>query len=82
MRIPSATPPARFWTPGEQSLIRHRRRDRVRHAWPVTVVHDGPDYTALYLRPGSPVKRPVMPDDSPIPRDTPYAEAARAAQNR
>jgi len=77
VNISSITPPIRYWKPGEQALIRHRRRDRVRHAWPVTVVHDGPDYTALYLRPGTPVKRPVMPDGLPVPRGMPYAEAAR-----
>ncbi len=82
MNISSTMPPIHYWKPGAQALIRHRRHGRVRHAWPITVVHDGPDYTSLYLRPGTPVKRPVMPDGSPIPRDTPYAEAARAAQNR
>jgi hypothetical protein len=44
---------------------------------PVTVVHDGPDFTSLYLRPGTPVRKRVMPDGSPIPRDLPYAERAK-----
>jgi hypothetical protein len=44
---------------------------------PVTVVHDGPDYTALYLKPGTPLKKRILPDGCPIPRNLPYAERAK-----
>lgn len=65
-----------LWKPGDQVLIRFRRRGPVSYANPVTVVHDGPDHTALYLRPGTPVKHRVLPDGTPIPRDMPYAQRA------
>jgi len=73
----SSTSADRFWKPGDQILLRFRRRGPVSYVNPVTVVHDGPDHTALYLRPGTPVKRRAMPDGTPVPRELPYAEAAR-----
>ncbi len=77
MSIHAVAHATRYWSPGDQALIRFRRLGSVSYVNPVTVVHDGPDYTALYLRPGTPVKRRAMPDGTPIPRDLPYAEAAR-----
>lgn len=74
MKRSSTTPPIRYWKVGDQVLIRYRGGP-TSPAYPVTVVHDGPDYTALYLRPGTPVRRRVLPDGSPIPRNLPYAEA-------
>jgi hypothetical protein len=65
----------RYWHPGDQILLRYRRRGPVSFAYPVTVVHDDADHIALYLRPSTPVRRRVMPDGSPIPRNLPYAEA-------
>lgn len=75
----SVSSPDRFWNMGDQVLIRYRRGP-TSPAYPVTVVHDGPDHTALYLRPGTPVRRRVRPDGSPIPRDLPYAEAVNIPQ--
>ena len=46
-------------------------------AYPVTVVQDSPTETQLYLQPGTPVKKRVRPNGTPIPRDMPYAERAR-----
>ncbi len=76
MSIHADLPATQFWSPGDQVLIRFRRLGPVSYVNPVTVVHDGPDHTALYLRPGTPVKRRAMPDGTPVPRDMPYAEAA------
>jgi hypothetical protein len=63
--------------PGDQALLRYRRRGPVSYAYPVTVVHDGPDHTALFLRAGTPIKKRVMPDGSPFQRRLPYDEAVR-----
>ena len=69
--------PAPHWQPGNQILVRYRRRGPVSYAYPVTVVHDGPDHTALFLRAGTPIKRRVMPDGTPFQRRLPYAEAVQ-----
>ena len=62
---PSDVP--RIWHPGDHILLRYRRRGPVSFAYPVTVVRDDPGETVLYLRPGTPIKRRVMPDGSPDP---------------
>jgi hypothetical protein len=69
--------PALRWQPGDQALLRYRRRGPVSFAYPVTVVQDGPDHTALFLRAGTPIKRRVMPDGTPFARRLPYAEAVQ-----
>jgi hypothetical protein len=38
------------------------------------MVHDDGDYTALFLRSGTPIKRRVMADGTVIPRDMPYEQ--------
>jgi hypothetical protein len=38
------------------------------------VVHDGPDYTSLYLRAGTSIKRRVGEDGKPLPRSLSYGE--------
>jgi hypothetical protein len=69
--------PPRTWQPGKQILLRYRRLGPVSFTYPVTVVRDDPGQTTLYLRPGTPMKRRVMPDGTPIPRELPYAERSR-----
>ena len=70
-----AREPAR-WQPGDHLLLRYFRAGRVSFAYPVTVVADDERGTMVFLREGSPVKRRVQPDGTPIPRDMPYAERA------
>jgi uncharacterized protein len=74
---PDSTPSDRHWQPGGQVLLRYRRLGPVSYALPVTVVGDELGQITLSLRPGTPIKRRVMPDGAPIPRDLPYAERAR-----
>lgn len=66
----------RYWQSGEQSLIKYYRLGRLSWVFPVTVVHDGPELTALYLRPGTPTKRRTLPDGTPFPRDFSYEQRA------
>jgi hypothetical protein len=76
--IPLAESPSRAprpWHSGDQILLRHRRLGPVSYAWPVTVVSDASERTLLYLRPGTPIKRRVMPDGMPFDRQLPYREA-------
>lgn len=61
-----------YWRAGDQCLLRYRWKGRVSWVFPVTVVDDGPNLTALYLRPGTPTRRRVMPDGKPIPGNLPY----------
>jgi len=61
---------------GHQCLLRYRRLGRPSWVFPVTVVEDGPDLAALYLRPGTPTRRRVLPDGTPIPRELPYEQRA------
>jgi hypothetical protein len=46
----------------------------VTYALPTTAVEDSEDLTVLYLRPGTPIKRRILPNAQPIPRDIPYRE--------
>jgi hypothetical protein len=46
----------------------------VTYALPTTVVEDDERLTMLYLRPGTPIKRRILADGQPIPRDIPYRE--------
>jgi hypothetical protein len=69
-----------FWRPGHQIMLRYRRLGPISFALPVTVVEDTPTQTVLYLRPGTPIKRRVLPDGSPIPREMPTSERSRLPQ--
>ncbi|HEX2281822.1 MAG TPA: DUF402 domain-containing protein [Thermomicrobiales bacterium] len=66
-----------FWRPGDRALLRYRRLGLVSWVFPVTVVEDGPDLTALYIRPGTPTKRRTTPDGTPFPHDLPYVQRAK-----
>lgn len=65
-----------YWTSGEIALLRYRRLGPVTYALPTTVVADGEHLTMLYLRPGTPIKRRVLADGRPTPRNIPYAKQA------
>jgi len=65
-----------YWKPGDIALLRYRRLGPVTYALPTTVVADGEHLTMLYLRSGTPIKRRVLADGRPTPRDIPYAEQA------
>jgi hypothetical protein len=54
--------------------MRYLRGDRVAWVRPVTVVEDANPLNVLYLRAGTPTKRPVRLDGAEIPRSTPYEE--------
>lgn len=75
--MPPSAGPSTIWKRGSQVLLRYRRLGPVSSAIPVTVVSDSPERTVLYLRPGTPITRRVMPDGAPIPRDLPYTERSR-----
>lgn len=64
------------WQIGDTALLRYRRLGPVTYALPTTVVEDDEHLTVLYLRPGTPIKRRVLADGRPTPRDVPYAEQA------
>ncbi len=64
------------WQRGDTALLRYRRLGPVTYALPTTVVDDGEQLTMLYLRPGTSIKRRVLADGRPTPRDIPYAEQA------
>jgi hypothetical protein len=63
-----------YWREGETAVLRYRRLGPVSYALPARVVHDGPDHTALYLRPGTAIKKRVRPDGSAIARATSFTE--------
>ncbi len=65
-----------LFSKGDNALLRYRRLGPVTYAMPTTVVEDGEHLTMLYLRPGTPIKRRVLADGRPIPRNIPYAEQA------
>lgn len=66
------------WSSGDHALLRFRygghvkSNGRITYALPVIVVEDSPDLVALYLAAGTPIKRRLMPDGSPMPREIPY----------
>jgi hypothetical protein len=64
------------WQPGDRILLRYVRNGQVSFAYPATVVADDESGVMLFLQAGSPMKRRVQPDGTPIPRDMPYAERA------
>jgi len=74
MRAADAVSPVHR-SPGDHALLRYRRLGPVSYALPVTVVRDS-DVVMLWLQPGTPTRKRVMPDGSSIPRDFPYAERA------
>ncbi len=61
------------WAPGDQVLYRYWRGSVTWHVHPMTVVEDGPDWTVLWLPPGTPVTRGVLADGSDF-RSLPVAE--------
>jgi hypothetical protein len=52
-------------------FIRNRPADLIE---PVTIVNDGPDYTAFYVAVGTPLKGQAMRDGTRITRDMPFVE--------
>lgn len=64
------------WRRGDTALLRYRRLGPVTYALPTTVVEDDANLTMLYLRPGTAIKRRVLADGRPTPRNIPYAEQA------
>lgn len=66
-----------YWQRGETALLRYRRLGPVTYALPTTVVENDEHVTMLYLRPGTPIKRRVLEDGRPIPRDIAYFDRAR-----
>lgn len=64
------------WRRGDTALLRYRRLGPVTSALPTTVVEDDAKLTMLYLRPGTAIKRRVLADGRPTPRNIPYAEQA------
>lgn len=61
------------WSRGDQILLRNRGLGEVGYVFPVTVVEDNPDFSALYLAAGTRIKQRLMPDGSPFTHDIPYA---------
>ncbi len=65
------------WHPGDQIVLRYRGDwggDDLTWAMPVTVVHDSPEFIALFLAAGTTIKSPARADGSTIPRDLPFEE--------
>ncbi len=67
-----------MWAGGDSIVFRNLRGGRISYVFPLTVVEDGPDFSALYLAAGTPIKQRVMPDGSPFTHDIPYAVKHRA----
>ncbi len=66
------------WAKRDSIVLRNRRGGRISYVFPVRVVEDGPDFSALHLAAGTTVKQRVMPDGSPFTHDIPYAEKHEA----
>jgi hypothetical protein len=62
------------WKKGDHILLRNRRLGRTGYVFPVTVVEDDENFSALYLAAGTRIKQRVMPDGSPFSHDIPYAQ--------
>jgi len=67
----------RYRQAGEPVLIRFRRSGPVGYAILARVVVDCPDYSALFVTPGTPTKTRVFADGSPIPREYPYEDLVK-----
>jgi len=66
-----------YFSPGDQILLRYRRRVPGEVMCPVTVVEDGPTYVALYTAPGTPIKGQATADGVRLTRATSFAERER-----
>lgn len=67
----------RYWQPGEQAVLRYRRSGKVSYVFPITVVVDTRDMTALFLAAGTPIKKRVGPTGEPTPRDISYEDRSK-----
>ncbi len=63
-----------MWIPGDRIVLRARLMGRLAWVGPMIVVEDSPEYIALYLPVGTPIKIPVHLDGTRIPRAIPYEE--------
>ncbi len=61
-----------YRNPGDVVLLRYLRHNPGDVIVPMRVVHDGPDYTALYTAVGTPGKCQAHRDGTRITRDTPF----------
>ena len=62
------------WRAGDPVLLRFVRNSPADVALPVTIVHDDPDYIALYTAVGTPIKVQATRDGTRLTRETPFAE--------
>lgn len=62
------------WKTGEQILLRYLRNKPGEVVEPVRVVHDGEDYTALYMAVGTPLKVRATHDGQRLTREIPFLE--------
>jgi hypothetical protein len=62
------------WRPGKIVALRHLNAGRVSYVWPMTVVLDSDDEVALHIARGTPTRRRVLLDGSPLDRTRSYAE--------
>ncbi len=67
-----------YWNPGDQILFRFIRNRPADLILPVTVVHDGDDYTAWYIAVGTKMKGQATADGQKLTRDTPFIDRERA----
>jgi RimJ/RimL family protein N-acetyltransferase len=66
-----------MWRSGDVVALRHLSGGRPSHVWPVIVVTDSPELTALYVQVGTPTLRRTRLDGTPLERALPYEERAR-----
>ncbi len=66
-----------YFSPGDQILLRYRRRVPGEVMCPVTVVEDGPSHVALYTAPGTPIKGQATAEGVRLTRATSFAERER-----
>jgi uncharacterized protein len=62
------------WSSGDPAVVRFLNGGRPSFVRPVTVVEDLPERSVLFLAAGTPTKRRVQPDGSPISRALPYEQ--------
>ena len=65
-----------MWIRGDQVVLRYWSDGRMSWVEPVTVVETSRECIALYLAVDTPIKRPVQPDGSFVPRSLSYEERA------
>jgi hypothetical protein len=59
---------------GDHILLRNWHGKLISYVLPLTVIEDEPDFSALYLAAGTPIKQRMMPDGTPLDRSLSYAE--------